>query len=69
MKKIKIAWIIVMISVFALSSCGWFSGTGPRALKVPGVMVPEADPAVGSPVHPEKFNWSILQYNRFLPNL
>ena len=28
MKKTKIAWIIVMISVFALSSCGWFSGTG-----------------------------------------
>ena len=35
MKKTKIAWIIVMISVFALSSCGWFSGTGPRDGKGP----------------------------------
>ena len=36
--------------------------------KVPGVMVPEAVPAIGSPVQPEKFNWSVMQYNRFLPN-
>ena len=69
MKKTKIAWIIVMISVLALSSCGWFSGTGPRDEKVPGVMVPEAVPAIGSPVHPEKINWSVLQYNRHLPIL
>ena len=34
--------------------------------KIPGVMIPEAVPAIGSPVHPEKFNWSILQYNRLL---
>ena len=69
MKKTKIAWIIVMISVFALSSCGWFQEPVQGTVKVPGVMVPEAVPAIGSPVHPEKINWSVLQYNRLLPIL
>ena len=75
MKKTKIAWIIVMISVFALSSCGWFSGTGPRDGKGPrrdgtGFFVFLIRiPAIGSPVHPEKINWSVLQYNRLLPIL